>query len=464
MIIKRFVTPGLSINSYFVFDEDSRQGVMIDPTRQVEFYLASAFKENVEIVAIFETHVHADFISGANELKAALHGKPSIYCSGMGGEEWTPKYADHIVKDLDSVQVGSMRFQALHTPGHTFEHLIWLAFDEKRNSHIPEVAFTGDMLFVGSIGRPDLIGDQQTEELLARQLYRSVFGAVHSLPDLIEIYPGHGAGSMCGKGISGRDTSTIGYEKRCNPWLISQNFEEWHKQLLKGISKAPRYFQRIKNINLTGINAQASYQTMPQPLTLDEVRGKHAHCLVVDVRSGEEFTLRHLKDSVNVPFGHAFTLWAGIALPDDMEIVIVINSFGEALPVIEALRLIGINHVVGVCSAEKWDQDDALLVSLPAVDVDKLNKDLAKYFVLDVRTPTEWNEMHLRDSHHIELTEVLHAMDKLPRNQPIAVICRTGTRASLVSSSLIKYGFNNVFNVIGGITAWEKKGYAVIKN
>ena len=216
MQIRHFYTPGLAINSFLIFDEEAKLGAVIDPTRQVERYLALALEENIEITDIIETHVHADFVSGAPELKAALFGKPIIHCSGMGGKAWIPKYADRIVQDHDEIRLGPVRLAVRHTPGHTPEHVMWLAFDERRSTSVAEVAFTGDLLFVGSVGRPDLLG-AEAEEVLIKQLYRTLFQSMHPLPDFLEILPAHGAGSLCGKEIGNRLSSTLGYEKRCNP-------------------------------------------------------------------------------------------------------------------------------------------------------------------------------------------------------------------------------------------------------
>ena len=191
---QRFI-PGLAIASYMVGDEKSKDCAVIDPTRDVDEYVQVARREGLRIAHVFETHVHADFVSGAPELKAHCGGTPVIHCSGMGGDPWTPPYADHVVKDGDEVRLGSLRLRAIHTPGHTPEHVCWALFDETRSKDHPWLVFTGDFLFVGDVGRPDLLGEAERAKL-AHQLYESVFNKLAPLPDYTEVFPAHGAGSL----------------------------------------------------------------------------------------------------------------------------------------------------------------------------------------------------------------------------------------------------------------------------
>ena len=197
---QRFI-PGLAIASYMVGDEKARQVAVIDPTRDVAEYLQIASREGLYITHILETHVHADYVSGSAELKARLNGEPKVVVSGMGGRQWTPPYADIIVSDGDQVTLGSIRLQAIHTPGHTPEHIAWALYDQTRTGEVPWILFTGDFVFVGDVGRPDLLGPEQ-QKLLAAQLYSSVFEKLPRVPDFTEIFPGHGPGSLCGKAIA----------------------------------------------------------------------------------------------------------------------------------------------------------------------------------------------------------------------------------------------------------------------
>ena len=234
---QRFV-PGLAIYSYIVGDERTQEAAVIDPTRDVDAFLDIAKREGLHIKHVLETHVHADFVSGSREMKDRLGDDVTIHASGLGGEDWTPPYADHVVRDGDEVVMGSVRLKAVHTPGHTLEHVSWELFDDSRSKDTPWLIFTGDFVFVGDVGRPDLLGEEAREEL-AHQLYQSVFDKLPPLPDFTEIFPGHGAGSLCGKAIGSRASSTLGYERRFNATLIQKPEEEWITDLMDQMPLSP---------------------------------------------------------------------------------------------------------------------------------------------------------------------------------------------------------------------------------
>jgi hydroxyacylglutathione hydrolase len=447
MEIREFFTPGLAIHSYLIYDEETKCAALIDPTCHIEPYLSQAIQDKVEITDIIETHVHADFVSGAIDLKAALNNKPTIHCSGMAGKSWIPACADLIVYDHAEIKLGSVRLEARHTPGHTPEHLIWLAFDEKRSKTLPEVAFTGDLLFVGSVGRPDLF-DQQESEILAKQLYHTLFQIIDLLPDFLEILPSHGAGSLCGKAIGARASSTIGYEKRCNPALAPQEFHKWKEALLKDIPAFPEYFKRVKNINLVRTEFIPPEQKIIQ---ISPDRVKEIGAFIVDLRSPDAFSQGHLKGAVNIPLTSHFPSWAGSVIPDDKEITLIVNTFSEAFPAMQYLKLIGITSIKGVCEAKQVSSTE----SRPTLSVEELKAAVHDYYILDVRTPHEWFDGHIFTAHHLELCTISTHLEILPRDRPIAVICRSGTRASIAASLLISHGFDKTFNVRGGMQAWN---------
>ncbi|MEI8364942.1 MAG: rhodanese-like domain-containing protein [Parachlamydiaceae bacterium] len=454
MLIRHFFTPGLAINTYLIFDEVEKRGALIDPTRQVERYISQAIQDGVQITDIFETHVHADFVSGALELKKALNNKPTIHCSGMGGKEWIPCYADHIVQDHDDVRLGSLRFQAWHTPGHTPEHVIWLVFDERRSLKAPEIAFTGDLLFVGSVGRPDLLGPA-AEEHLAKQLYHSLFKLLHSLPDFVEIYPAHGAGSLCGKAIGSKLSSTFGYEKQCNPGLVPQPYGTWLKQLHDNMPPAPHYFSAMKRINVTGPRISERKEALFL-LTKEHIREHISSYIFLDVRRPEEFSSGHIKNAINVPFSPSFPQWAGVALPENPQLVIVLDTPELVSQMITTLKLIGIDDILGYINIREWNEADKkeMFVASPMIDVKELGSKPNDYYVIDVRTLSEWNAGHIDGAHHLELAKSPEFLSTIPGNKPIAVICHSGNRASIVASLLMREGREKVFNVRGGMQAW----------
>jgi hydroxyacylglutathione hydrolase len=244
LLHQRFI-PGLAIASYIVGDEQSGEAAVIDPTRDVEHFIQYAHENDLNIRHILETHVHADFVVGSRELKARLKDQATIHSSGLGGMEWTPTHADHVVRDADEVQVGSLRLRAIHTPGHTPEHLSWALFDDTRSKDTPWVLFSGDFLFVGDVGRPDLLGEEARKEL-AHQLYQSLFERLPPIPDITEVFPNHGAGSLCGKAINSRRSSTVGFERRFNPALVKKPEEQWVGDLMADMPLAPPYFRRMK--------------------------------------------------------------------------------------------------------------------------------------------------------------------------------------------------------------------------
>ncbi len=458
MLLRRFVTPGLSINSYLLCDEVVKKGIMIDPVRQADAYIARALQDEIEITDIIETHVHSDFLSGALDLKQALMGKPVIHCSGMGGTEWIPAYADHVVHHLEDIQVGSIRLRPLHTPGHTPEHLIWIVFDTTRCSDVPEIAFTGDLLFVGAIGRPDLLGKKWQDDLMV-QLYQSIFATLYNLEDFIEIFPAHGAGSLCGKIMSMRESSTLGFEKKCNPALRKLSFELWKEELLQDLGAVPHYFQRIKQMNLQGPKPTSGH--LPIFLDVEQLKQLAGNCLLVDTRSPAAFT-NHYEGSINLPFNRSFSIYAAVALPEDHPIVLIVETAANVMEILNALSLIGIDRIEGIFTADQWQNAKTPLKKLPVIDVETLHKNISDYFILDVRTLGEWQSARIDQAHHIELANVLDALDQLPKNSPLAIICRVGNRSSMVASLLAKQkGFQPV-NVAGGMQAWMQANLPLV--
>src|SRR5262245_30248788 len=244
MLLQQFFVPGLAINSYVVADERTGEAAVIDPTRDVEKFVTFAAENRLQISHILETHVHADFVVGSRELKARLGDRPTIHASGLVGADWTPPYADQVIREGHDVRLGSLRVSAFPSPGHTPEHVSWALYDDSRSKDTPWVMFTGDFLFVGDVGRPDLLGDEAREKL-AHEHYRSIFERLATIPDFTEIYPNHGAGSLCGKALSSRGSSTVGYERRFNPALMKKPQDKWVRDLMADMPLAPPYFRQM---------------------------------------------------------------------------------------------------------------------------------------------------------------------------------------------------------------------------
>jgi len=370
---QRFV-PGLAIASYIVGDEKARRAAVIDPTRDVDEYVRIAQAEGLHITHVLETHVHADYISGAAELKARLDGRPHIVSSGMGGERWTPPYADHVARDRDEVTLGHIRLRAMHTPGHTPEHLAWALYDHTRSTDTPWLLFTGDLLFVGDVGRPDLLGAEQQKEL-AHSLYHTLFEKLPALPDYTEIFPGHGAGSLCGKAIGSRRSSTLGFERRFNRSLQRQREAEWTAALLKDMPLAPPYFLRMKEVNARGPAILGPSLPGHSRLTSRDVHERLCdECMVLDVRPKEAFAAAHIPGAINIPLGQNLASWAGWVLPYDKRLVIMPSQASEVSEVVTHLIRVGLDRIEGYVEdgMDAWENLGFPIATLGTMSVHEL--------------------------------------------------------------------------------------------
>jgi hydroxyacylglutathione hydrolase len=467
LLYQRFV-PGLAIASYLVGDERTGEAAVVDPTRDVEDFVRYAAEHDLHIRHILETHVHADFVSGARELKARLGDEPQIHASGLGGAEWTPPYADHIVRDGDDVRIGSIRVRAVHTPGHTPEHVSWALYDESRSKDTPWLAFTGDFLFVGDVGRPDLLGEEAKREL-AHQLYASVFERLAGLPDITEIFPAHGAGSLCGKAISSRRSSTVGFERRFNPALQPKPEAQWVRDLMADMPLAPPYFRRMKQVNRQGPKLIGPELPGQQPFSARDVYHRVCeNCLILDVRRKEAFAAAHIPGSINIPLGPNLPTWAGWVLPYERPMLIVADDPRHVPEVVTHLLRVGFDDVQGFLEGgiDAWQTTGLPLAALGTWSVHELAQRLqsgsAALTLLDVRTEQEWNAGHIDGALHIHGGKLQERFADVPRDKPVAVICGSGYRGSIAASFLKREGYPEVVNVLGGMMAWKAAGLPTV--
>lgn len=460
MLLNQRFIPGLAIASYFVGDEKSGEAAVIDPTRDVDAYVQYAKDNDLHIKHIIETHVHADFVSGARELKARLDDEPSIHCSSYGGKDWTQPYPDRLVTESDTVEFGSIRLGFQHTPGHTPEHISVLLYDKSRSNETPWVMFTGDFLFVGDVGRPDLLGEEAKKEL-AHELYQSVFERITELPDITEVFPAHGAGSLCGKAIGSRRTSTLGYERLYNAALQHKPEEQWVADLMEDMPLSPPYFRRMKKVNKEGPAIIG-----PELPGLKRWSAKNVYervcdeCLILDTRHKGTFAASHIADAINIPFGHNLPTWAGWVLPYDRPILLVVEQASQVEEVITHLLRVGFDDVQGYLEGgmDAWEGAGLPLVTLNTLSVYDLKKQLdqkEKLTVLDVRSESEWNSGHIDGAIHIHGGKLQEQFGDVPRDTPVAVVCGSGYRASIAASFLQRNGYEDVSNVVGGMTAWN---------
>lgn len=469
ILYQRFV-PGLAIASYLIGDERTGEAAVVDPTRDVDDFIRYAREHNLHIRHVFETHVHADFVVGSPELKARLGDSVQIHASRLGGPDWEPAHADHLVSDGDEIEVGGLRMRAFHTPGHTPEHVSWALFDDSRSREVPWVLFSGDFLFVGDVGRPDLLGEEARQQL-AHQLYESLFQRLPAMPDITELYPNHGAGSLCGKAINSRRSSTIGYERRFNTALVQKPEAQWVADLMADMPLAPPYFRRMKRVNKEGPKVLGLELPGSARIAARDVRDRVCEsCLVVDVRSKEAFAAAHIPGSINIPLGPNLPTWAGWVLPYDRPITIVLDDPRQLTEVATHLVRVGFDDIHGYLDGgiESWETsgyDIATLNPLSVHDLaEALQRDPHGWTVLDVRTDKEWASGHVDGAIHIHGGALQERIDDVPRDKPVAVLCGSGYRASIAASFLQCSGFQNVSNVVGGMTAWHAAGLPTVRD
>lgn len=456
ILTDRIFTPGLAQVAYLIADTESGEAAIIDPRRDVDAYVAWAKERGLRFVAILETHVHADFVSGGKEL-ARVTGAP-IYAPRLGEVE----YEHTPVDDGDVIHVGRARLKAVWTPGHTPEHIAFLLLPDPESEE-PVALYSGDVLFVGDVGRPDLLGNEATERL-SNQLYETVTERLKTLPDDVIVYPGHTAGSSCGKKIGDAPSTTIGAEKIGNYAFRHDSREAFVADVMEGMPKPPAYYPQLKKVNKAGATYLADLPA-PRPLSLEDVRTAMANgSMVIDVRDFASFGQKHIPGAIFAGFGPNFHTWMGWLAPYDRDLVIVGGEDAPIDEIVTALRQIGIDRVTGYLDGgiDAWDGEVA---TLPQLDVRSLHASRGDYHVLDVRNPDEWAQGHIEGAMHHASTEIAtgNLPANLPDDKPLAVICGTGYRSSVTASILQGSGVDNLVNVAGGMTAWNEAGQPVVK-
>jgi glyoxylase-like metal-dependent hydrolase (beta-lactamase superfamily II)/rhodanese-related sulfurtransferase len=449
---KQFYLGCLAQASYLIGSEG--EAAVVDPRRDVDDYLEEAEAQKLRIRYVVETHLHADFVSGHKEL-AERTGAEIVF--GHRAEATFPHRA---VREGDELRVGKVVLRVLETPGHTPESISVLVIDTEVSS-APRMVLTGDTLFIGDVGRPDLAGGRGfTPEDMAGTLYDSLHGKLLALPDAVEVYPAHGAGSLCGKNLSKETSSTIGEQRRSNYALQDMPRERFIKMMTADLPEAPRYFPRDVAINREGA-APLLDRPLPPALSAAEVQAASlAGAIVLDVRPAAAFGAGHVPGSVNVGLAGQYASWAGTLLPPDRSIVIVAEDEGGAREAVVRLARVGLEKVAGhlVGGIAAWDRAGLPLGRLPQIPVHELNDQLRALRVLDVRRPGEYASGHVPGAVSIPLDRLEAEVDRLDRSQPTAVICAGGYRSSAAASLLLRHGFLDLYNVIGGTSAWVAAG------
>ena len=466
MLLKHLYDPKLAQASYLVGCTASGEALVVDPNRNIDQYVRAAEAGGVRITHVTETHIHADFVSGARELAARTGAV--LYLSAEGGADWQYSYAKEdgavLLRNGDHFQVGNIRVEAMHTPGHTPEHLSFLVTDTPATDR-PIGVFTGDFVFVGDVGRPDLLEKAAkmvgTMEAGARTLYRSLQD-FKRLPDYLQIWPGHGAGSACGKSLGGVPQSTVGYERIANWAWEEMSEDEFVTRVLAGQPEAPRYFARMKRVNKEGPRLVGS-RKRPAHLPPERIHPLlQEGAQVIDTRSADAFAAGHIPGTINIPLDRSFSTWAGSLASYDRELYLLVEDEVWLDEAVADLTMIGLDRVAGYFGPEvieHWSTE-GILNTIPQISVDQLANDLSSggVNVVDVRGASEWDTGHLPGVPNIPLGSLQERLAEVPAGLPLVVHCQSGGRSAIASSVLRAHGFRDVVNLTGGYEAWVRAG------
>jgi hydroxyacylglutathione hydrolase len=453
MFVKQLYTGCISEAAYYI--ESDGMAAIVDPLRDIEEYLELAHERKAKIKYIFETHFHADFVSGHLDLAAAT-GATIVYGPGT-----ITKFPVHVAKDGEVFEIGKLKVEVLHTPGHTLESSCFLLKDESGKDH---AVFTGDTLFVGDVGRPDLAqkGEEITMEDLAGMMYDSLQNKIMGLADDVIVYPAHGAGSSCGKNLGPETSSTIGEQKQTNYALQPQSKEDFIKVLTEGLAAPPQYFPINAMINKEGYESlDAVLEKGLQALSIPDFKTKAAedNVIILDTRTSDIFTQGFVPGSISIGLDGRFAEWAGSLLPFD-KILILVTEDGKEKETIIRLARVGFDKIEGYLagSFEAWQEAGEKIDLIIDVEADELAMDIPfdpNLVIVDVRKEPEYGSGHIKDALNIPLSNLTDpgTMADLDEKHNIYVHCAGGYRSVIASSLLKREGFHNLRNVVGG---WGK--------
>ena len=465
MLLKYFYDQRLAHASYMVGCQKTGEAIIVDPDRNIEQYLDVAKREKMKIVGSVETHIHADYVSGSRELAERVGAK--LYVSDEGPSDWKytfmKEYDHQLLKDGDSFQVGNIKMETMHTPGHTPESLSFVLTDIGGGADKPMGLFTGDFVFVGSTGRPDLLeevaGQAGSAEPGARDLYRSI-QKFRELPDYLQIWPSHGAGSACGKGLGAIPSSTVGYEKMFNEALQFETEDEFVKYILTDQPEAPPYFAVMKHVNKHGPKVLGD-EGMPQKLDVAELAATIEANMVLDVGASKNFAQKHVVGSINIPT--KYIARDGGWFIDYEKPLYLIAGTAMLAESIRVFREIGVDNIVGYFDADEVAKAGLAIESYdyktPREVVDRIKN--GDVYLVDVRRQAEWNEGHVPQASYSFLGSMMHDTAKLRTDKPIIFQCRTGARSAVACSIAQAAGVKNVINLDGGVVDWGRNGYPI---
>lgn len=456
MFFKHIYDTTLAQGSYMIGCQVTGEAIVIDAKRDVDTYLEIAKNNGLNITHITETHIHADFLSGSRELAQLTGAK--MYLSDEGSPDWQYEF-DHIgLKHGDAIQIGNVSLEVIHTPGHTPESISFLLTDNPASDQ-PSMIFTGDFVFVGDVGRPDLLekaaGIKNTQEKGARDLWKSL-KEFSKLPHHIQLWPGHGAGSACGKSLGSIPSSTVGYELISN-WAFKylDDEEGFVKELLSGQPEPPKYFAMMKKLNKVDrklLTTVPQHQKMNKEEFLNEY---NQGVRVIDTRNRKEFATAHIPNSYHILGNDSFSTWAGWIMNYDENIILVADG-NQMDDLTRKLMRIGLDNIIGYI--DQIDELGLKLESNEIIDIDQFKEYLSKdnVQVCDVRSQNEYTTKHIEGAKHLFLGTIKDNLDKLDPSKEIVIHCQSGARAAIAHSILSSEGFKNIKNFEGGMNEWNK--------
>ncbi len=454
MLLKHFFIGKIAHSSYILAGKNSC--AVIDPQRDVDHYINEARALGVDITHIFQTHLHADFISGhmdlAEKTGAKIYVAKSAKCS-----------FDHIaLSEGDSIELEDMVLNVLETPGHTPEHLSYVVIDKSRSER-PVGVFVGDTLFVGDVGRPDLFPDIAKE--LAGKLFHSLHDKLLKLPDYVEVYPAHGAGSLCGRAMGAKWRTTIGYERNFNSALKIREESAFIKSLTEEMPPAPDHFSRCSDINRKGPGLIANLSTKEELNAIQfKQRIENSNILVLDTRGYHSFCSQHIPGAWHIDINGNFPIFAGWVLPIDKDILLVADDYQKALEANSWACRVGVDRIIGYLDGGMiaWAMAGLKTSHIELISAEDLHEMVTgnnNFVLLDVRAPLEYKDNHIKGAINIQVSELRTRHNELNKNRKTIIICNSGNRSSLGASILKQHGFTDVYNVAGGMTGYSAAGY-----
>lgn len=463
MYFKQIQVQGLGCFSYVLGCPAKGLMVVVDPKRDIEDYLAISRDEGMRVTHIIDTHVHADHVSGAHELAARTGAPICMHPGTPAGFAFTPLAEGQVL------EAGAARLRVLHTPGHT-PHSLSLVVSDLVRSEEPWLILTGDLLFVGDIGRPDLVGKAALEEQIGN-LHNSLFVKLGALPDHLEVYPAHGSGSLCGKGMSPKPSTTLGYERRHNPRLLHASYEDFALAMSQDFPARPKSFSHIIATNAGGAPLLERCPLERALPVADFEARMAAGATVVDTRDSAAFGGCHIPGALNIGFEKQLANWVGMVVDPKAELLLVVEGRQGYEAMRTELHRIGYDNILGYLAGgmPSWTYSGRATARLEQIGAPEMAARLAalpdgakRPVLLDVRTPGEWTAGHIAGAVHMPFAEILQACCSLPTDDEVVVYCGSGYRSNMAGSYMKAHGYANVKSLAGGVLAWARSGRPLV--